>query len=170
MLNNSKTEGEITSWEAEVYSRRHESKVYEQDQIINAMESKISLFDYRIQCLLNNRFTTDVKSKLMDIFFITLHQELLVLKEFEAVENKLEEKVKTKHIEVMDMQDLIQTVDLKINEEKKRVSKLRETEKNICSVFLQTIHDNKFIDFLKKVFKKKSKPPKEHKDDGEYFD
>lgn len=162
----SKNEKKDTFWESDIRSRRAEKKLFDQDVIIEEMNRKITNFDEKIGNLSSEKFRVQVDAKLVDIFLVTLHQELIILKEFEALEHSLQTKVNDKISEVLDMRDIIEEISQKIIEHNDNIEKANEEIKEIQVNFTRVVGDNKFFDFLRRVFKKKYKPPRVHKDDG----
>ncbi|RZC43160.1 thyroid receptor-interacting protein 11 [Asbolus verrucosus] len=165
LCNMSKNEKKDTPWEYDIRTRRNQRKLFEQDEIIDEMKRKIYDFNNELEKIGNERFTVDVNAKLMDIFLMTLHEELIILKEFEVLEDDLQDKVNQKMSEVLDMQDIIQDSNLQIIYHNKEIEKMNEELGVIQKTFLASVVDNKFFDFLRKVFRKKYKPPRVQKDD-----
>ncbi|XP_064214804.1 cilia- and flagella-associated protein 44 isoform X1 [Tribolium castaneum] len=161
----SKNEKKDTLWEHDIRTRRLQRKLFEQDVIIDEMNRKITDFDDKVEKLNTERFQAEVDAKIIDIFMVTVHQELLILKEFEALEYTLQSKVNQKMSEVLDMRDIIDEISSKIVEHNSDIEKAQEKIKSITVSFTNAVQDNKFFDFLRKVFRKKYKPPKVHKDD-----
>lgn len=166
LCNLSKNDKKDTFWETDTRNRRLQRKLFEQDELIKVMNKKITDFDNYLEQLNSERFKVEMDAKLMDIFMITIHQELIILKEFEAIENSLQSKVNSKISEVLDMRDVIREIENQIIEHNKNIEKANDKMKAIQVQFLQAIQDNKFFEFLKKVFRKKYRPPKIRKDDG----
>jgi hypothetical protein len=135
--------------------------------MIEKMRKTINDFDNKLEKLNSEKFKTEVNARLMDLFVVTLHQELIILKEFEALEGALQDKVNKKISEVLDMRDIIDDIGTQIIERNKTIDKSQDECKQLQTTFLQAVVDNKFYDFLRKVFRKKYKPPRVHKDDGE---
>ncbi|KAJ3657744.1 hypothetical protein Zmor_009527 [Zophobas morio] len=161
----SKNEKKDTPWESNLREKRLERKLFEQDDVIDMMMKKITYFDTKVQKLSSQRFQVDVDAKTMDVFMVTLHQELLILNEFEAKEDILQSKVNNKHTEVLDMKDIIEEINGQILELNGDNDRGQDRIKVIQTTFTQAVQDNKFYDFLRKVFRKKYKPPKIRKDD-----
>lgn len=167
LCNFSKNEKKDTPWEDDIRSRRLQRKFFEQDEMIEKMRKTINDFDNKLEKLNSEKFKTEVNARLMDLFVVTLHQELIILKEFEALEGALQDKVNKKISEVLDMRDIIDDIGTQIIERNKTIDKSQDECKQLQTTFLQAVVDNKFYDFLRKVFRKKYKPPRVHKDDGE---
>lgn len=107
----------------------------------------------------------EVHAKFLDIYCLTLNQELWILKDFEQLEDNLVEQVDDKLIEWNDVQSNFITEKNKIKMFQKNIEKSLEKIKEIQSQFSINITEDKFADFLKRIFKKKFKPPKEYNSD-----
>jgi hypothetical protein len=68
-------------------------KQYEQDQILNEIELKTEAFDKEVEDLSCLKIRVNVEAKFLELHLLTLHQELLILKDFEDVEEKVTNKV-----------------------------------------------------------------------------
>lgn len=130
------------------------------------MKNLISSFDDDLQDLWYRRLQIIVDALCLDMHLMVLHQELIVLKNFEAHEESLSNAVNDNTLQCLDMQDVIVDINNKIDNYKATIEVLSEKEKDIQQQFYGAILDNKFYDFLRRIFKKKYKPPKEHKPDG----
>ncbi|MBN3326680.1 CFA44 protein, partial [Atractosteus spatula] len=112
----------------------------------------------------------DIQMKLVDLQHVTLFQELLLLKEFEKRENILQERVNTRIGEELELQCKYEECQQQLEAKKRDISKLQEKERAIAATFQASLgENNKFADFLTKVFKKKIKrvKKKERKGDEE---
>ncbi|XP_033098547.1 cilia- and flagella-associated protein 44-like, partial [Anneissia japonica] len=92
---------------------------------------------------------------------VTLFEELQLLKEFEKSENVLAAKVESKENEKQEM--LMKVVDCKakLDAKRKDIDRLHEKEKALYAQFQASLgENNKFAEFLTKVFKKKIKRAK----------
>lgn len=55
-------------------------KNYEQTRILNDIEESIRMFDENVAYYAELRITLDVHVKYLELFLLTLHQELMILK------------------------------------------------------------------------------------------
>lgn len=147
---------------------RLERKLYQQNELIKEMKGLIRFYDAKIANIMAEKHEMLIRAVFLDIHVLALHQELLVLTKFEANEDKLSNAVNTNLLECMMSQDVITKIENKIETHKAAIDVLLEKEKQIQNQFYSSIADNKFSDFLRRIFKKKYKPPKEHDPDGEY--
>lgn len=155
-----------TPWEMEARSIRLEKKLFAQSEIIKQMQELIDLFEADFEKLVQQKYKLLPDVLFLDLHILSLHQELLVLSKFEFHENELSNNVNSNMLECMKMQDLITTTNNKIESLKNEIDTLLEKAKLIEQQFYTSILDNKFYDFLRRIFKKKYKPPKEHDPDG----
>ncbi|XP_017782969.1 PREDICTED: uncharacterized protein LOC108567166 [Nicrophorus vespilloides] len=149
-----------TDWETRLKRIRYRKMIFYQAENIKYMELAIEEFDMKVQNERLRRMEISVDSNLVTLHLLTLNQELLILKDCEAKEDTLSDLVHANMIELMDIQDLIEGVNSEIEVAKKDISKLEEKEKEIQRNFMSATSENKFFDFLRRIFKKKYKPPK----------
>lgn len=159
-------DSETSQWENELRYSRLAGKIFEQQGIIQDIDNKINKFDEDLE---NNReacLEIEVHAKFLDIYCLTLNQELWILKDFEQLEDNLVEQVDDKLIEWNNEQSNLIAEKNKIKILQKNMENSLEKIKGIQSEFLLNISEDKFADFLKRIFKKKFKTPKEHNSDG----
>ncbi|XP_048505660.1 cilia- and flagella-associated protein 44 isoform X2 [Athalia rosae] len=149
-----------TPWEREMKRARVARKIYEQDCILEYIQESYQTLDRSLDELERERLEIEADSVYMELFILTLHQELIVLKEFEATEDMLTKKVTEKIEEKSIAQQKMQAMTTKIDQKKKEILKLHTKIKEQALEFMGMISENKFHDFLKRIFKKKYKPPK----------
>ena len=87
----------------------------------------------------------------------TLLQELILLKDFEAREEAIQNRCDSKEVELEEVISKVHTSKVKLDAKQKELTKLSEREKAIQQDFLVLIGENKFQEYLTKVFKKKIK-------------
>lgn len=85
-----------TPWEKELKRARVARKIYEQDCILEHIQESYEALDKSLDELERERLEIVADSVYMELFVLTLHQELVVLKDFEAMEEILTEKVTEK--------------------------------------------------------------------------
>lgn len=124
------------------------------------MHAKIQSYDNAVESIYNRRLQVSVDAKFLDIYLLTLNQELLILKKSEAIEDVHTDNLHAIMEEMLDAQDLIADQTNKIEARKRDIEVLEEKGKAIQQRFLSATVDNKFYDFLRRIFKKKYKPPK----------
>ncbi|XP_026479521.1 cilia- and flagella-associated protein 44-like [Ctenocephalides felis] len=167
LISMAQTDESETPWELELKRLRQNRKNYEQTRILNDIEESIRMFDENVAYYAELRITLDVHVKYLELFLLTLHQELMILKEFEANEvlmlAKVQDKINEKNAVVKKQNEL------KFNIEARQRLMLQnvEVQKNLQINFMAAVADNKFVDYLKGIFKKKYKPPKDVNDESD---
>lgn len=119
--------------------------------------------------LCREKIQVSVDADFMDIYILTLNEELTILKEFEATEEVLQQRVHHRLEELLDMQDVMQERNNKIQRLNREIKTLQIEENDIRDHFFVIARDNKFYDFLRRIFKKKYRPPKVYNPDGNKF-
>jgi hypothetical protein len=85
----------------------------------------------------------------------------MLLRDFEKMENELEQKLENRKEEHIDVQSKLSEIQMKIDAKRKEIEKLDEKQKELMSSYHHMTHDeNKFSDFLTKVYKRKIKRKK----------
>lgn len=80
---------ELTAWEREMKLARVAKKIYEQDCIINYINNSYRNIDLDLDKLDQERLEIKADSIYSELYQLTLHQELIILKDFEERENLL---------------------------------------------------------------------------------
>ncbi|KAL5020106.1 hypothetical protein ScPMuIL_002998 [Solemya velum] len=152
---------ELSPLEQQIKVAEEICNIYHQDRLLAQIEELVRNFDAELRILRHDKFKFSVVMKNADLRQVTLFEELVLLKEFEKREDSLAEKVSNKQNEKLDMQNKLLDVQTKLEGKKKEIEKLLEREKNLNSTFVQSLgENNKFADYLTKVFKKKIKRAK----------
>ncbi|XP_015588735.2 uncharacterized protein LOC107264707 [Cephus cinctus] len=149
-----------TPCEREMKRARVMRKIYEQDSILRHIHESYEILDNQLDELERERLEIVAESVYMDLYMLTLHQELIILKEFEAMENTLEEKVNEKLKERATAKQKMQAMNIKIEQKIREIAKIQEKIKDVFSEYMSMINENRFYEFLRRIFKKKYKPPK----------
>ncbi|XP_069678702.1 cilia- and flagella-associated protein 44 [Periplaneta americana] len=149
-----------TSWEREMKKLRMNRKMYEQEQIIREILTTTSEFDKEVKKLSDLKNKINVDAKFLELHLLTLHQEMIILEAFENVEEEVSDKVLNSIKEKHEMEVKINECNKQIDLKNLSINDLMNKIRDIQNTFQATITDNKFADFLKKIFKKKYKPPK----------
>ncbi|XP_066592907.1 cilia- and flagella-associated protein 44 [Prorops nasuta] len=155
-----KTETE-SIWEREMRVSRMQKKIYEQDCILKYVQSNYESLDEELDEMQRERLDIVTESTYMELFLLTLQQELFILRDYEDVENELRDRVNEKAAELaavkMEMQEILKRVE----EGNREIDRLQDKIKNITADYLNMISENKFCKFLRKIFRRKMKPPKQ---------
>ncbi|XP_034144335.1 cilia- and flagella-associated protein 44 isoform X2 [Esox lucius] len=160
----------LTGLEEEMRKVEEIRLLYEQDTLLEQMSVSMWQFDAELRLLRHEKLELDIQMKLADLRHVTLFQELLLLKEFEKRENSLQEALNACMEEEEDLRSRLEKCKQALELKRRDISKLQEREKAIAATFLASLgENNKFLDFLTRVFKKKIKrvKKKEKAADGE---
>ncbi|XP_045922375.1 cilia- and flagella-associated protein 44 isoform X1 [Micropterus dolomieu] len=141
--------------------------LHEQDSLLEQMERSVCEFDAELLLLRHQKLRLDWELKLADLHQLTLYQELLLLKEFERREDSLQEKLNGRFGEensiTSKLEECNEQLDLKLGD----IAKLQERERALIAAFHASLgEENKFEEFLTKVFKKKIKRVKKKEQTG----
>uniref|UniRef100_A0ABM0LYK4 Myosin-2 heavy chain-like n=1 Tax=Saccoglossus kowalevskii TaxID=10224 RepID=A0ABM0LYK4_SACKO len=157
----SETEIELSPLELQMMKAEEIRLLYQQNRLLGKIDEKILYFDAELRILRHVKHKLEIDLKNADLRHVTLFEELQLLKEFEKRENVLADKVEGKNREKGDMQMKVMECQQKLDNKKKDIERLQEKEKTLCTQFQQSLgENNKFADFLTKVFKKKIKRAK----------
>lgn len=119
------------------------------------MDSEIDNFDKHIDELVTESYQVKLKTNIIDVHILTLNQELSILKDFEAVEEELQQKVNSILLELIDIENTITKQEHLINDHKRMIEQLQEKEKELNEHFMSVVQNNKFYDFLRRIFRKR---------------
>lgn len=130
------------------------------------MEQEISDFNGKLEETKNNRLSLLIGSNFLELHILSLNQELNILKQCEDHEELLVNKVNDNLQSYLQMEDILDSLKNDKEELEFSIENYHAEESKIQDHFKHATETNKFYDFLKKVFKKKYKPPKQPKADG----
>merc|ERR1712100_94413 len=138
------------------------------DMLLQEIYDKKMMFDAELRILRHDKAHFDVKLKNADLREITLFEELILLKEFEKRENALAGKVSAKYQEKDDMEDKVEECRNSLEQKEEELDKLAVKENSLQHAFVAVLDENnKFEQFLTKVYKKKIKRTKKKSNDEE---
>lgn len=147
-------------WLIEIRYRWLLDLMVEQDGIMHLVHTNIRLFNANLRELENQRLHAKLQIEFMSSYLISLNQELYILRDSEEIENRLlsnaEEAMKTRN----QAQSNINTLNRQIEEIRKASERINEQISSVQVKFTNIITGNKFFDFLRRIFKKKWRPPK----------
>ncbi|KAK3107710.1 hypothetical protein FSP39_020546 [Pinctada imbricata] len=159
---------ELSPLEIQLKEEEEIRLVYDQDRLLTRIEELLTNFDAELRLLRHDKFRLDITMKNADLRQVTLFEEFVLLKEYEKREDVLASKVASKQQEKLDMQNKILEVQGKLDGKKKEIEKLQEREKVLYAQFQQSLGDNnKFAEYLTKVFKKRIKRAKKKTTEGD---
>ncbi|XP_071842731.1 cilia- and flagella-associated protein 44-like isoform X2 [Apostichopus japonicus] len=157
----SRTSGNLSTLEQQLAAAEDIRLIYRQDKMLQQINDLIANFDAELRMLRHSKFNLDIDLKNSDLRKVTLFEELQLLKEFEKRENVLAEKVEAKIKEKTDMYLKVVEIQQKHDGKRKDIDRLSEKEKALYATFQASLgENNKFAEFLNKVFKKKIKRAK----------
>ncbi|KAM3873982.1 cilia- and flagella-associated protein 44 [Diretmus argenteus] len=162
-------EGELTLLEQLEKERAEEIReeeelrlLYEQDHLLEEMDALARQFDAELLLLRHQKRSLDIQMKLGDPHHVTLFQERLLLKGFEKREDSLQETLNQRMAEENHITSKLEECNEQLELKRRDVAKLQERERALAAAFQASLgENNKFADFLTKVFKKKIKRKKE---------
>ncbi|XP_033502384.2 cilia- and flagella-associated protein 44 isoform X1 [Epinephelus lanceolatus] len=149
---------ELSDLEEELRREEEIRLLYEQNSLLEQIESSVLQFDAELLLLRHQKLRLDWQLKMADLHQLTLYQELLLLKEFERQEDSLQEKlngcIKEENSITSKLEEYNEQLELKQGD----IARLQEREKALTATFQTSLgEENKFEEFLTKVFKKKIK-------------
>ncbi|XP_063718325.1 cilia- and flagella-associated protein 44-like isoform X2 [Symsagittifera roscoffensis] len=140
----------------------------EQDRILSRIEKLTRHFDDQVMSLRAEKFNLQVDLKRADLRNTTLFEEFVQLKEFEKRENNLAAKVDAKYDEKVDIEQKVLDSKTKVETKRLEIERLEERQKNLLEEFKAGLgENNKWEEFLTKVFKKKIKRAKKKEQTGD---
>ncbi|KAL6428441.1 hypothetical protein ACFW04_008603 [Cataglyphis niger] len=148
-------------WEREMKTSRLLYKLYKQDCILRYAITSCENLDKKLNKLEYDRLDIVAETVNINLFLLTLRQEYIILREYETRESILRDQVNSKLEEVATIRQKIQIVTDKVDVKMKEITKLRNQIKNMLLEYMNRINDNKFRNFLCRIFKKKYKESKE---------
>ncbi|XP_013116263.2 cilia- and flagella-associated protein 44 [Stomoxys calcitrans] len=156
-----------SSWLIELRYRWLLDLLVEQDGIIHTIHQNIKTFDNRLHELEDIRLQTKFEAEFMQSYLIVLNQELYILRDSEQIENQLLTNADTAMKTRNATQTSINTLNRQIEDLRKNCDRLNEQILDIRSKFQINTKGHKFFDFLRRIFKKKWRPPKPQKSGDE---
>ncbi|XP_056639556.1 cilia- and flagella-associated protein 44 isoform X1 [Diorhabda sublineata] len=153
-----------TPFESELRAKRLTRVLFNQSLIISKMNKAIADFNYEIEEGKKARLPVHPQGNFVDIFILTLNQELNILKKFEDGEDYLQNKVNKCLLHVHNMEDEIDEEKSKKIDIENEIDLNHQEEQKIQEKFKHVTETSKYYDFLRKVFRKKYRPPKQTTD------
>lgn len=144
-----------SEWEDGLKNLRTRRRLFEQQQIIEKIDTRIKTFDQEIEKVSAERFEVEVKSKFKELYLLTLNHELMILKDFESIEDSLEELVDSKETERKQLEGRIDEANSDISNAQRIIEELMEAESIVEQNFNANCTDNKFSSYLRRIFKKR---------------
>ncbi|XP_061656412.1 cilia- and flagella-associated protein 44-like [Syngnathoides biaculeatus] len=145
-------------------SKEENNFMYTQDSLLEKMEKMVHQFDKEHLMCLQKVQMLDCRLKLGKLRQLTLYQELILLKEVDKSENSLQERLDTHVKEENNLMSKLEECKEELELKYKDITKIQQKEKAVTKAFQASLgDDNKFEEYLTKVFKRKVKRAKEEK-------
>lgn len=142
--------------------------VVEQLLMLADVDEEIRLFDLSLEKLQSERINIKMNAEFLSSYLITLNQELYILRDSEEIETQLLMNAKHAMSTRNELQLVINATNRQLEDLRKNIEKLNDQIVALQQNFLITVKGHKFYDFLRRIFKKKWRPPKRvHGDDEE---
>ncbi|XP_011636228.1 uncharacterized protein LOC105426623 [Pogonomyrmex barbatus] len=148
-------------WEREMKTSRMLRKIYEQDCVLRRIQTNYENLDKKLEKLERDRLDVVAENINLNLFLLTLRQEYIILKEYETMENVLQDQVGQRSEEIAVVKHKISMATDKVDIKMKEITKLRNQIKDISSEYMRRINDNRFRNFLCRIMRKKYKETKE---------
>lgn len=155
-LETPKNPKELTVWNEQIAALK-----YDQDIIIREMQVTTNEFDTRLQFVSTYKTVLDVQLKMSDLKHSLFFKEYLLLKDFEKREQSFMTKLKDKQTERQQMQNKLYVLKTQLDAKQKKVTELLSELKTHDDTFQQSIANNKWNEFLLRVYRKKIKRVKQ---------
>ncbi|XP_075152852.1 cilia- and flagella-associated protein 44 [Haematobia irritans] len=147
-------------WLSELRYRWLLDLLMEQDGIVHMIHENIKIFDKRLRELEDIRLHTKFEAEFMQSYLTVLNQELYILRDSEQIENQLLNNAETAMQIRNEAQTSINILNRQIEDLRKNCDRFNEQILMIQAKFHSTTKGHKFYDFLRRIFKKKWRPPK----------
>ncbi|XP_066555153.1 cilia- and flagella-associated protein 44 [Amia ocellicauda] len=158
----------ITPFDMEEEQQQETQSLFLQGHLLKQVEELVQSFDLKLYELRSKKLQLDRHLKQSDLQHITLFEELQLLKEFEKSENTLLERVNARSQEELELQGKYEECQQQLEAKRRDIAKLQERDRALTTTFQASLgENNKFADFLTKVFKKKVKRAKKKEKKGE---
>ncbi|NXF34414.1 CFA44 protein, partial [Nyctibius bracteatus] len=153
---------EPTEMELEILKKEKIKNLYFQETLIKKINTLVINFDAELRFLRHKKLKLDVQMKSADLLYITLYEELLILKSLEEHENLLQGRVNTLISEQEAMKSKLNSYLTQMEDRKCEIVNLQECERALYANFQASLgENNEFADFLTKVLNKKIKHTEE---------
>jgi len=142
-------------------SIRQKRLLNQQANILDRIRTLTENFDEQVLKLRAEKFNLQVDMKRADLRNTTLFEEFVQLKDFEKRENLLAKKVNDKYDEKIDMEEKVTDCRVRVEAKRVEIERLEEKGRSLLEEFRARLgENNKWEEFLTKVFKKKIKRAK----------
>ncbi|XP_053196505.1 cilia- and flagella-associated protein 44 [Scomber japonicus] len=158
---------ELSELEEELLMEKEIKLLHMQDSILEEMESSECEFDAKL-LLRHEKLHLDWQLKLADLRQLMLYQELLLLKEVDRREGILQENLNARMKEEKGITSKVEECNEQLELKRRDIAKVQEREKTLAAAFQASLgEENKFEEFLTKVFRKRIKRVKKKEPTGD---
>lgn len=166
----SSNEGEPSPWLIEKRYRWLISLLNEQDDILSAVNQSVQRFDNLLTELNEDRLQVKYETDFMTSYLTAMNQELYIMRDSEQIENQLLNNADYALTTRNQAQTSINALTRQIEELRKSCDRINDQIAVIQTKFMTNTKGHKFLDFLRRIFRKKWRPPKPPKnEDGKLY-
>ena len=144
-----------TDWHQEKLQFDQLKNEFEMKKILEFEKEQTETFDKDIEQLEADKKKLMVDMTLMKLHTLSLNQELEIVKKYEPNEKTLIDKIEENEFESKEIKKEIFSDEQEIQVKKIELEQLKESQTHIYQEFESLILDNKFAQFLRKIFHKK---------------
>lgn len=164
------TDDKASPWLIEMRFNWLLTLIMQQDTIIELIEQDVRLFDNLVHELMNDRLLIKYEHFFLIAYMMALNQELYILRDSEQIENQLLFNADNAMFTRNQAANAIKVLTRQIEDLRKQCDRLNDQINLIQAKFMANCKGHKFFDFLRRIFKKKWRPPKPPKgEDGQFL-
>lgn len=143
--------------ETELRQLRLTWKLSEQSVIIDGIEERISMFDEHLSMMKNRRLEIALEVNFMELYYFTVYQELIVLKNFEKAQILLMQDIDAGQCELGRVEAIITSEKVILHELQQHASELEESLDGIERQFAECHRDDEFASLSEMAFRSNGK-------------
>lgn len=141
--------------------------IVQQNAIIEKIDQDVSIFDSAVREMMAERLLIKYEDYFLIAYMMALNQELYILRDSEQIENQLLFNADNALAIRNQAANAIKVLTRQIEDLRKQCDRLNDQISAIQTKFMANCKGHKFFDFLRRIFKKKWRPPKPPKgEDG----
>ncbi|KAL9928049.1 cilia- and flagella-associated protein 44 [Glossina fuscipes fuscipes] len=160
-------EREPSPWLIEKRYRWLISLLNEQDDILSVVNQSVQRFDNLLTELNDDRLQVKYETDFMTSYLTAMNQELYIMRDSEQIENQLLSNAEYALMTRNQAQTSINALTRQIDELRKSCDRINDQIAVIQTKFMTNTKGHKFLDFLRRIFRKKWRPPKPPKNEDE---
>uniref|UniRef100_A0A1A9WKF9 Uncharacterized protein n=1 Tax=Glossina brevipalpis TaxID=37001 RepID=A0A1A9WKF9_9MUSC len=163
----SSNEGDPTPWLIEKRYRWLMNLLNEQDDILSVVNQSVQRFDNLLSELSEDRLQVKYEADFITSFLTAMNQELYIMRDSEQIENQLLNNAEYALMTRNQAQTSINALTRQIDELRKSCDRINDQIAVIQTKFMTNVKGHKFLDFLRRIFRKRWRPPKPPKNEDE---